>query len=164
MARIGKPPLVCPAIGVEQFVNGDFELGGFTGWTATGDWYVRDDGYPRFYVAWMYGDGVPISGVLEQEFLTPIPVACFKDTSIFKVVTYWGYACWYDITDWKIEIIYTDDTVTTLDISGDSNKTWTEHNLKTILATGKTVKTIRITGSMDGHASYMGIDSCTCQI
>lgn len=166
LMSVGKG-LVCPTVGEEQFTNGGFDTGDFTGWVATGDWMVDTFGLGVGYVAGMSQDTV-ISGTLEQEFATPIPVACFGDTSVFKVYTYLGYLCVYEVLVWKIEIIYTDDTMTELDISGDPRSSWVEHDLIPILEAGKTIKGIRITGNIRsgvvGATCFVCVDGCTLTI
>jgi hypothetical protein len=115
-----------------------------------------------------------IEGTLKQDFPTPIPYECFRGTSIFEIQTLWDddVGCPPEPPDiWKIEVLYTDDTSTVLDISGDPRATWIIHDLKAIIEERKTVKGIRITGKMRNCGYLVGrqgqegaVDACTLKI
>lgn len=181
----------CPS--GEQVVNGGFETGDFTGWTKTGNanrWEVGTVGTDfglvvgacsspvtpeeGSYMAFFHSistDPMPpktITGTLQQLFATPIPVACFTDASFFSIQTNWqGSGCPPEgLVVWQIEILYTDGTSTIVDISGDPPCSWEDHDLKSVLETGKTVKGIKITATIFGWAfprpyTEVYIDACT---
>lgn len=187
------PELVCPE--GEQLTNKAFEDADFTGWTKTGNtnrWGVVTVGsdfdyvigrcspnvvpYEGSYMASFHsilGDSGTVTGTLQQLFATPIPVACFTDSSVFEIRTNWqGAGCPPSgLVVWQIEILYTDDTSTIVDISGDPSCTWAVHDLKAVLEVGKTVKGIKITATIQGWNSDLGIpnvevyvDAGTCTI
>jgi hypothetical protein len=186
MASIsGKPPLVCPS--GEQIVNGGFETGDFTGWTASNRWFASSSEWGDLvsppagsYMACCHSiEGDPpgasetITGTLEQIFATPIPVACFGLTSVFSIKTNWtALGCPPRIPPtWQVEVEYTDGTSTVVDLSGDPVQTWTTHDLKAVLASGKTVKGIKFTAVIYGWdigVSYQDmevyVDECTLTI
>jgi len=158
---IGKPPLACPS--GEQITNGGFETGDFTGWTATGDWVVSWEwAHSGLYGAMILTYYETVSGTLRQNFATSIPVACFTATSAFEI---WAIAlsgCIPSITVQKIEIIYTDDSVTEIDLSGLSPGIWTRIDLKSVLQSGKTVKAIQIV--VDAYDAGLAVDDCSLVI
>jgi hypothetical protein len=116
------------------------------------------------------GEGV--SGTLTQVFSKPIPVSCFIDESTFSISTNWmGEGCPPHPPAWKVEIVYTDDSSTVVDLSGDPYNSWTEHDLKAVLEAGKTVKSIRFSATILGWNPFTGrprqqvyIDVCVCDI
>ena len=173
-----KKAVVCPS--EEQFVNGGFETGDFTGWTKTGNanrWEVATQGFDYDYTVGAPPGGymtpaegtylakfhsIPgdpelefITGTLEQIFAKQIPTSCFTDSSIFQVKTsYTGPGCPNPpLNVWQVEILYTDGTSTVVDMSGDLGNEWTTHDLKAVLEPGKTVKGIKFTVKMYGWVS-----------
>jgi hypothetical protein len=186
MGSLGaKKAVACPS--GEQFVNGGFETGGFTGWNVTGAWAVTTyylksfncasggiliEIYPAegSYFSYIDNTGAgSVTGVLEQDFASPIPVQCFTDASVFSV-TMKHDGCEADPCSpgpgpsvWKVEILYTDGTSTTVDCRGDPIWYWTTHNLKTVLVPGKTVKGIKITATIPQWI-VVGVDGCTLKI
>lgn len=178
----GKVP--CPK--GEQFENGGFEEADFTGWTRTGNgnrwdacttdlrWSITPSvgTYMAMFSA-RSGDSNPVTGTLTQEFLSPIPVACFTDDSIFDVDTNWIEEGCPGVPPeiWKVEILYIDGTSTEVDLTGDPGDTWTTHDLKSVLEEGKTVKGIKFTAKVEEWSYYMDrvrqevfIDACTLKI
>ncbi len=115
-----------------------------------------------------------VEGFIEQIFPNLVPHECFKGTSIFQIETLWDddVGCPPEPPlVWKIEVLYTDDTSTVLDMTGDPRATWVTHDLKAILEEGKTVKGIRITGEMrncgylvDRQGQEGAVDACTLKI
>jgi len=187
MQSIGaKKPLVCPS--GEQIVNGGFETGNFTGWardpTDPDHWQVltadaRGGAPPEgSYLAQFKAletdpvgpRGCPrATGTLQQDFANSIPYGCFVATSIFQVKTKWDTDRCHPVSPavWKVEVLYTDGTSTSLDLSGDARGTWVTHNLKPILEAGKTVKGIKFTATVDRCGgpdiglTEVAIDGCT---
>ena len=160
MSSIGAKGLVCPATGVEQFVNGGFETGDFTGWTATGDFAVVDYlPYQGTYHARSLVSGATIS----QTFANPIPVACFAVSSIFRIYLQGGYFLSPAHSDGAdIYIVYTDLTETHIHYEVTADFTWEQVNLKPYLEAGKTVKGIRIQSYVVGN--NCDVDGCSLQI
>lgn len=173
---MGKIVSACPE--GEQFTDGGLEACDLAAWTTTktgGTWGCVTHGYQSvvpFEGSYMarfdnIGGSEAVTGTIEQDFPTPIPVSCFEPDSVFSVRTnYDGTGCPpAGPTLWQIEILYTDDTSTIIDISGDLAEVWTEHDLKTVLETGKTVKGIKFTATLGKtNNREVFIDTCTCFI
>ena len=182
----------CPPPGEEQFVNGDFETGDLSGWTVEGQ---HADGAPAWNVAAdssCFPDGLGlrarmvanpddpvgpigcprIRGSLQQLFPSPIPVECFRDTSVFSVETKWGSDLCNPVPPevWQVEVLYMDGTSTVVDLTGDPQGVWVSHDLKPVLEPGKKIRGIRFTAVVDrcggpacGLTEVM-VDNCTCKI
>jgi len=169
----GKVP--CPTAGEEQFTNRGFEEGvDLPGWTQSAGW-MADTGYVTApptegvyhacYPAVGYEPTPGVPDTLEQLFATPIPVACFKATSLFSVDTAKANNPWTleDPLTWQVEVLYTDDTSTILDLLADADRTYVTHNLKDILTSGKKVKGVRVT-VLIGNAVGVSVDNFMCKI
>ena len=181
-----KPPVTCPS--GEQIVNGGFETGDFTGWTRDptdpNHWQVLtadarggsspEGSYLAQFKALATDPPGPIvcpraTGTLQQDFANTIPYDCFVVASVFQIRTKWDTDVCHPVNPavWKVEILYTDDTSTTLDLTGDPQNAWVTHDLKAILEAGKTVKGIKFTATVDRCGGpYIGltevtIDACT---
>jgi len=127
--------LVCPT--GEQLVNGGFETGDFTGWTATGGWQVVSfDKHSGTYSAYTNSDGV-----LEQDFSEPIHVECFTVFEVYVAGTFGG-GCPPLRGRMYIDILYSDLTYTRIDWQNPSGG-WHLINLLDYVETGKKVKGIR---------------------
>jgi len=172
MPSIGaKKAVACPS--GEQFVNGGFETGNFTGWTLSDpmDWECtsayqgQGPSEGKYHARSVSLEEV--TATLEQDFAIPIPVECFKDTSIFSVDTQWYqlYPPPPSLSIWQVEILYTDDTSTVLNLFADQKNVYVTHDLKALLESGKTVKGIRVTvkRATGEYAGYY-IDRCICSI
>jgi hypothetical protein len=182
--QAARKPLVCPAKGVEQVTNGGFEQGNFTGWSTSSTagvtgWAVVTGGYLSPYegthmALWVKDYGrmfyPSYTGVIEQDFATPIDVACFGPSSVFQVAVAWmrvGCCVPAGLSVFKIEVLYSDGTSTTVDISGDAQSTWNLHDLKSVLQAGKKVSGIRITATTSNTPNYeldVFVDACSLQI
>jgi len=114
-----------------------------------------------------------ITGSLGQDFLSPIIVECFTELSEFAVETKWGtdFPCNpVNPALWQLEVLYTDDTSTIVDLRGDPRGEWVHHDLKPVLEPGKTVKGVKFYGTVDrcggpgcGLTEVM-VDDCSCKI
>jgi len=114
-----------------------------------------------------------ITGSLRQDFASPIPVECFTELSDFAVETKWGtdFPCNpVDPAVWQVEVLYTDDTSTIVDLRGDPLGVWAYNDLKPVLEPGKTVKGIKFSGTVDrcggpgcGLTEVM-VNNCSCMI
>jgi hypothetical protein len=179
MPSIGaKKAAVCPS--GEQITDGDFEACDLAAWVTTktgGAWGCVAEGavhlagqvwpHSGTYMARFdnIGGSEQVTGTIEQDFAAPIPVSCFEPDSVFTVWTnHLGDGCPPETpTVWQIEVLYTDETSTVIDISGDPSFVWTEHDLKAVLEVGKTVKGIKFIATL-GPNREVFIDACTCFI
>lgn len=127
----------CPS--GEQFVNGGFETGDFTGWTHTGGWKI----FPYDYHTGLYSAMTSADGVLEQDFSSPIPVACFKTFEVWVAGTYYA-PCVLQCGSMYIDILYSDLTYTRIDWTAPSGA-WTLINLLSYVEAGKKVTGVRFT-------------------
>jgi len=182
LLSMGKIVSACPE--GEQFTDGGLEACDLAAWTTTktgGTWGCITEGvvhnpsnlkvvpFSGSYMARFdnIGGSEQVTGTIEQDFATPIPVSCFDPDSVFTVRTnHSGDGCPpAGPAVWQIEVLYTDDTSTVVDISGDPSDTWVEHDLKTVLETDKTVKGIKFTATLNqANNREVFIDACTCFI
>jgi hypothetical protein len=171
---------VCPE--GEQFTNGSFGTGDWTGWTRNptdpNHWTLLGGGLPAALFQALLTDPIgPIhcpraTGTLEQDFANVIPTSCFVAAAVFHVETYWTTDICNPVSPalWQVEVLYTDGTSTILDLTGDPVSTWVTHDLKAILQAGKTVKGIRFTATVDACGgtgigkTEVEAAACTCSM
>jgi len=178
--------VACPS--GEQITNGGFETGDFTGWTRDptdpNHWQVLtsdvrggappEGSYLAQFKALDTDPTGPIgcpraTGTLQQDSTNTVAYECFVATSTFQVRTKWDTDLCSPVNPavWKVEVLYTDDTSTTVDLTGDPQNEWVTHNLKTVLESGKTVKGIKFTATVDRCGgpdiglTEVTIDACT---
>jgi hypothetical protein len=144
----------CPTPGVEQFANDHFQTGNFTGWTLglPGD-FVIDDGtclniisytnilpFVGSYDASEGNDG----GSIENDLVTPVPVACIKDTSTFNITTAdLNGICGPQVPQ-TARILYTDGMHTDIGITQNLSNDYVTVDLKPYLTSGKVIKGIML--------------------
>lgn len=156
----GAKGLVCPATGVEQFVNGGLESGGLSpGWT--GDFSVVN--YLPYEGTYHARATFGAYKTMTQNFANPIPVACFVTASIFRIYVQGGTGVSPPEDDGvDVYIIYTDLTETHVHFEVTASFTWQVLNLKPYLEAGKTVKGIRIESFI--AQNLCDVDSCSLKI
>jgi len=149
----------CPS--GEQIVNGGFETGDFTGWTATGDANIIS-AFPSphsgsYCVAITAPPGA--SGSISQTLTTPVPTACITETSTFKLWIHSRYG-WSPPGGglFTAIITYTDGSQTTVnrEITVDETNVWIEWDLKPFLEAGKTIQSIQII--IENHYTTSAVD------
>jgi hypothetical protein len=153
-----KPP-VCPASGVQQFLNDHFQTGDFTDWTQTN--FTIDNGtclgfegsiapYLGSYDASAGANGP--ANTLEQILITPVPVSCITGASTFSV-TYADMGVPCIIATETIRILYTDGTYTDVALPTPLEGSWETVDLRPYLQSGKTIRgVIFTTYNNDGYA------------
>lgn len=149
--------IVCPAAGIEQFVNDHFQTGDFTGWTQTN--MVIDNGtcvnaqwgtsIAPFIGSYDASQGNNNSISLQQNLAKPVPASCLSAASTFQVTTAdLGASCRH-VTQ-NLRILYTDGTYTDVTLNPAGNYGWVTYDLRSFVQASKTIKGIiwSITTSM----------------